>query len=375
MRQFAWFDCVRCVAIFMVMYAHGGDFFQRLPAPIVPAMAALNSAAWTGVELFFVLSGFLVSGLLFFEHDKTGQLNIGRFLIRRAFKIIPPFYFLLIVTIFVDPFAGRPLKFHHLLHDFFFLDNYRIGTWGHAWTLALEVHFYILLAVLLYFLSRNAKSGAAWLKALPWILLGVLVVEFFARWFNSTLRGEGHHFDVHREIWPTHLALDVLAAGVLLRYLYNYHLESLALFKRAGIVWFILGLLLIVPSGYIWNSPHPALLTAFIPTGCALGFGLILFQMTQLPFPASGPLLGLVKPFDYLGKHSYSIYLWHLPVREWMINPLFPGTRGVEYFAAFFLASLAVGTFFSELLEMPVLRFRDWLFPSQARARPNAATA
>ncbi len=374
MRQFAWFDCVRCIAILLVMYAHAGDFYNYLPATftwLAPLLAAINSLAWIGVELFFVLSGFLVSGLLFFEHDKTGALDIKRFLVRRAFKIIPAFYFLLIVTIIYDLVMKRGINRDHFFHDFLFLQNYREGNWAHGWTLALEVHFYILLALLLYFLARNARQGAAWLTSLPWILGGVIIVEFFARWLNSGVRGDGHHFDVHRELQPSHLHLDVLAAGVLLRYLYHYHLEILAIFQRARIGWVLLGLLLVWPSSYLWK-PHSALTTALIPTCDALGFSLILFQAAQLPFPSAGWAFWLVKPFDYLGKHSYSIYLWHFPVRDWAIDPFFP-VRNLTYVVCYVVASLIVGIFLSEILEMPILHLRDSLFPSQASTSRKAA--
>ena len=86
----------------------------------------------------------------------------------------------------------------------------------------------------------------------------------------------------------------------------------------------------------------------------------------------------MVWPFDYLGKHSYSIYLWHLPVKMWVVDQLLPG-RGVLNFTCFLLGSFVVGAFFSEILEMPVLALRNRLFPSATsrdrRTTPAASTA
>jgi peptidoglycan/LPS O-acetylase OafA/YrhL len=348
----------------MVIFSHAGDFYRTFPPILEKAFGFGRAVGWSGVDLFFVLSGFLVSGLLFHEHDKTGTLRIKRFLIRRAFKIVPAFYFLLLVTFIVNLTTGGDLKAVQFLRDILFIQNYGLGTWGHGWTLAIEVHFYILLALLLHLLARHSRRGTKWLSTLPWILGAVLVACFLARLVNSLLYNSGHLYNINNELHPSHLHLDVLAAGVLLRYLYNYHFESLAIFKRMRICWTVLGALLVTPSVLIY-FPHPALVSALIPTCDYLGYGLILFQATQLPFPAAGPLYWLVKPFDYFGKHSYSIYLWHLPVEFWLVYGRF-AHHGPTFVLVFLVTCLAVGTFFSEILEMPILRLRDWLFPSQA---------
>jgi len=360
MRRFDWFDCLRCLAIFLVMFAHSGDYSPPIWADLY---RHARDISWVGVDLFFVLSGFLVSGLLFDEHDATGTLNIQRFLIRRAFKIIPAFYFLTMVTVIYEEIVSQKVVMVHLVHDIFFLQSYRPGIWPHAWTLAIEVHFYILLALLLYYLSRTPPKKGQWLARLPFILGGVMVACFIARLINSAVRTA--HFDVHQQFMPSHLHLDVLAAGVLLRHLYNYHREYLALLERGRFFWIGLGLLFVYPSVFLW-SPHPALVTALIPTCNAIGFSMILFQATQIPFPASGLLRWLVKPFDYLGKHSYSIYLWHLPVMAWIVRPLMPEFTPLN-FIVYFALSLIVGTFFSEILEMPILALRNRLFASKAR--------
>ncbi|NJM15178.1 MAG: acyltransferase [Bacteroidales bacterium] len=74
------FDFLRFVAVVLVIYRHSDS------------IGTLNFIGWVGVDLFFVLSGFLVSGLMFKEYKKTGGVKIKRFLMRRAFKIYPPFY-------------------------------------------------------------------------------------------------------------------------------------------------------------------------------------------------------------------------------------------------------------------------------------------
>src|SRR5260370_38814364 len=85
-------DVLRCIAIILVIFHHGQvfDIFSR--------------AGWMGVDLFFVLSGFLISGLLFGEFRKKGSIQYKRFFVRRAFKIYPAFYIFLACTAFLEYF-------------------------------------------------------------------------------------------------------------------------------------------------------------------------------------------------------------------------------------------------------------------------------
>jgi peptidoglycan/LPS O-acetylase OafA/YrhL len=208
-------------------------------------------------------------------------------------------------------------------------------------------------------LAHRSRGKAGWLKPLPPIMGGILLACFLARLVNSSLRSGGFNF--HRELEPSHLHLDVLAAGVLLRFLYQYRPEVLNLLRRFRLLWVVFGFLLVVPSGFVW-MPHPALLSAIIPTANLLGFGLIVFQAAEWPH-ASGVWRAVISPFDYLGKHSYNIYLWHLPVKIWLIDPWLTD-RGFLYLGCYFAASLTIGTIFSVVLEMPVLHLRNRLFPA-----------
>ena len=208
-RRFAWFDCLRCLAVMLVILSHATDFSRHLAAPLHALIRYVQLAGWMGVDLFFIMSGFLVSGLIFDEHDHTGAVNLPRFLIRRGFKIIPPFYFLTAVTVAYNLVVFHSFKFDHLAHDLLFLQSYRLGMWPHSWTLAVEVHFYLLLGWLLSALARRPGIRGQWLHRLPVILFGVLLGCFLARLVNSWMRFP--HFDWHHEIKPSHLHLDVLA--------------------------------------------------------------------------------------------------------------------------------------------------------------------
>ena len=159
-------DFLRGCAALLVMGHHGfleatqAGFF-KWPAHVWWRLA--NS----GVDLFFVLSGFLIGGLLFQEWKKSGNLDIKRFLIRRGFKIWPSYFFYVFFSIGVhsatvtwgDPWRGLTYLLPNLLH----LQNYLVTPITHTWSLSVEEHFYLALPfVLVYIGARRPDWTKAW---------------------------------------------------------------------------------------------------------------------------------------------------------------------------------------------------------------------
>src|SRR5262249_23529139 len=120
-----------------------------------PILLTWQRGGWIGVDLFFVLSGFLVSGLLFDEHLRQKKLSINTFLLRRGLKIYPAFWVLIIVTIFVNSTQNLPTPTKGLIGELLFLQNYLAALWNHTWSLAVEEHFYLGLALLLFLLHKK----------------------------------------------------------------------------------------------------------------------------------------------------------------------------------------------------------------------------
>jgi len=137
-------DALRCIAVWLVLFRH-------LPIPskatgfFAESLRVLHRGGWIGVDLFFVLSGFLVSGLLFREFQRTGSASIKRFLIRRGFKIYPPFWVLIGATVVMRCwFEKTGIQWSNLVGELLFLQNYYDCLWGHTWSLAVEEHFYFI---------------------------------------------------------------------------------------------------------------------------------------------------------------------------------------------------------------------------------------
>jgi peptidoglycan/LPS O-acetylase OafA/YrhL len=321
------------------------------------ALQAWHRGGWVGVDLFFVLSGFLVSGLLFKEERRFGRITPGRFLLRRGLKIYPAFWVLLLTTVAVGV-ATSPLSWRTFLSEFLFVQNYGPALWGHTWSLAIEEHFYLLLVALLAVVHRVAPKAT--FSLIPKLFLMVAVGSLAARvWL-----GRAHSFDMKAQILPSHLRLDSLFFGVLLAYFYHYHSDRFrSLAKRlavpvVGVGALALSLPFFYPLETTWWMPSFGL-TLFY-----LGSGLILFGTVTRSF-AGGRVL---RTIAYVGSHSYSIYLWHLPVLAWLM-PLVGRVshRYWIYAVLYIVTALFLGIAMARLVEMPILRLRDRLFPSSAR--------
>jgi len=338
-------DVLRGVAVLLVLVHHspGGE-------------GALLRAGWTGVDLFFVLSGFLVSGLLFKEHLRTGRIRPGRFYVRRGLKIYPNFYAMLAVTSAVLAVARVAVEPRNVLHEVVFLQNYLpVAWWGreHAWSLAIEEHFYLLLPPALMLLLRSARfrrSPVRWAAALAGALgLAALAV----RW--AMVRSGADATDV---LFLTHTRLDSLAFGVLLSVVWHFTPARIATIRRLRWVLLPTGLLLTAPC-YLLSNEHPFILTLGLTLNY-LGYGMVLAAVLTLPRVLPRPL---EPALAYVGFYSYSIYLWHLPLLAVVRNALGARPTGV---ALFYAGSIVAGVVMAKLVEIPALRLRERWVPAQA---------
>jgi peptidoglycan/LPS O-acetylase OafA/YrhL len=300
----AGLDILRGVAILMVIGQHAAwhDGFLG---------AICTRGGWAGVDLFFVLSGFLVSGLLF--KDPAA----GRFLARRAWKIYPAFWALMLVTAFVEDVPPRIL-----VNELLFIQNYAGCFWLHTWSLAVEEHFYITLPFALLALRRWSY------KPLPWLVLSIVLASTVARLFAGFSPFDpvvGHY---------THLRLDSLWVGVFCRWILQN--PTAATWCSTNFRRLILCGAPVTISPFVFNMGNALGITIL-----AAGNGLLVLGMvnSKLRLPA----------LQFVGRHSYSIYLWHIPIQYWLApSPL-----------VFAIISVLAGAAMSKLIESPLLTIRD----------------
>jgi len=355
---------------------------MQLPSEAVaPAVKALAAAwyqvSWIAIDSFFVLSGFLISGLLFTEYQKHGALRIGRFLIRRGFKIYPAFYVMLAATVAITAYHSQ-LPHGYLLKvltEAVYLQNYLPPVWGPTWSLAVEEHFYLLLAVALFVMVRRSRSREDPFKALVYVVCATACVALTLRVYTIMT----HPYSHRRNFFPTHLRLDSIAWGVLLGYLYHFRrAQLLAFLERRRLVIALASAVLIAPP-FLWQLEQSRFLVTLGLTFLDWGFaGLLILSLTQrvtLP-PRLQPLGSrLGRGLAALGFYSYSIYLWHMPVMNMLMESLRrhgwfafgpPTLSWTVDLAVYVVASLAGGIVMARLVEGPALMLRDRLFPSRS---------
>lgn len=361
-------DLLRLLAIVLVLGRHMEAPPDDLPTYIKAGLDKWHLTGGLGVDLFFVLSGFLVSGLLFAEYKKHGNLSVKQFYLRRGWKIYPAFYCLLAITYITHWFvAGTKMRDRPFFTELFFIQNYQQAYWNHTWTLAVEEHFYLLLPLLLLVLVRRNRGAADPFKAVPYIVAATCVVILAARILNFQVRAE-YSFLTH--VFPTHLRMDALFFGVALGYLYHFHSDA---FHRVLRPWryplLVTGALLLMASLFV-GTPSNYYIHTFGFTQHYLGAAAIVVGTLMCQIPRNF----ITATLATLGSYSYSIYLWHMAIFYWATQQMKDAgfSWGLRQ-TIFFVGAFVIGIAMAKLIELPTLRLRDRWFPSRT-ASPVLAT-
>jgi len=342
MRRNQSLDVLRCAAVLLVLGFH------------FPYYPILSRIGWMGVDLFFVLSGFLISGLLYQEYKDTGSIQFKRFILRRSLKIWPSFYLLLAGATAYSLIKPSSLLRDQILYNLVWLQNYHPSNsliLVHTWSLAVEEHFYLFLPILFMALIAFRGNGNPF-RAIPALFVFVSAFSLAFRW--PLVQG------VHASL--THMRMDSLFAGVALGYLYHFKSNWFQKLTRHSVLalTLLLGLLLTLFGMQTMERLGTTVLFA--------GFSILVAWAVVRPpetwlFPAVWRLAAKI------GVYSYSIYLWHTIVCSLVTNYL--GWFAWAFWIYVTLA-IAVGVAMAHLIELPFLALREKRFPSLAK---NAALA
>ncbi|MEP6754870.1 MAG: acyltransferase [Chthonomonadales bacterium] len=293
--QIPFLDGLRTIAILLVVNhhfsagfaeLHGDNFYSRLPFVI---------NGWSGVDLFFVLSGFFIGGQLWKELLKDGTISIRRFILRRGLRIWPLFFFVylcILVLYWPDAVAKQ-----YGWSDLVFLTNYlNHGIVGGGWSLCTEEQFYIVTPLLLCLFARKKLHAIRpWL----WGLLALIPAMRAAIWVHHT----GHFFYHDPALFATmyykfHTHCDGLIIGLIISNLWvSYNKPRSPLWKSSLIL--LGGFVLLVVLRELQHE-------IFIFTGLAFFFGsLVWFGLaSRINFFQS-------RPFYWISRLSFGMYLNH----------------------------------------------------------------
>jgi peptidoglycan/LPS O-acetylase OafA/YrhL len=362
-------DGLRAVAVFLVFLNHFG------PAGSLPGTLLVRQIGWIGVDVFFVLSGFLITGILL---DSTSRSYYRDFYIRRSLRIFPLYYGLLIAMLFwmnlwKGGFHYREMiaTWGHPAWLFLYLGNIRTAITGISppsafvpmWSLHVEEQFYLIFPFIVGRLSRQAL-----MRTLIAVVSGAPLLRLALWWMYPTAPL------MQYMLLPCRMDGLALGALIALRLRMGPWLIPRAKLATAAAVLFAAACAGFVWGGRSFDSPFERTLgyslfsAAF--AGCVLW--VILFRGS-----AATNWLN-ARPLQFIGKISYGIYLLQMPVGDFLsglghVSRSWNGT--VSCFLITGVLCVALATLSWYFWERPFLRLKDFLAPAPRLLKRPAASA
>ena len=281
-----------------------------------------------GVDLFFVLSGYLISSLIIKEYRKTGSLNLYNFYIRRARRLLPAVYFMITVGLVVMVLFNEVLlrKSHldaifgyiyssnwwYIFHKLDYFDSFGAQSpFKHLWSLAIEEQFYMIFPLLFLLVNRKKKSKDGTYKLnknFLYVILGLILVSLIAHILLFDIN------NISRIYFGTDTRAFSLLVGVVGAILYPMERLHAKVTPQQNMIYSVVSLVSIATliTVMIYTSEYNTLLYrgGFLLVAI---LGLIVIISSGKQHTLMSRLLSF-KPVVFIGKISYSLYLWHFPV-------------------------------------------------------------
>jgi len=331
-------DGLRTVAVYAVVLFHTGHPWA--------------SGGFLGVDLFFVLSGFLVTGVLLSEIDRTGGLRLGSFYARRVRRLLPAALVAIVVTciafVLVLPVTARVSLISDAQHALLYVANWHFlaesgdyfaadaeqSPFLHFWSLAIEEQYYVVFPLLLVLLMKRGRrvTGAVLLA----ILLASVGAQLYWAQVDPTHAYYGTDARIYQPLAGSLLALLVFGMGPRLLHAHSGRAAAVAL------PVFLLLCTGLVPMSPSWRGMLATVVAGIMVCGVVLADDSRLTRVLSHPVPV------------YLGKISYGTYLWHWPVIKLLEETV--TTRPVLVAALAVPISTAIAALSFKVLETPIRR-------------------
>lgn len=256
---------------------------------------------WMGVDLFFILSGFLITGILINNKTQSLKQYFGHFYERRARRILPPYLLLLAITSLIFGMAWARHWYFYL-----FLMNFVIAfhvphpqSLDVLWSLAVEEQFYLLWPLVVYFFSE---------QTITWAAAAIVFAAPLLRWFCTPL------FAYHWPIYAlTPFRMDLLAMGALISIVWRNRQNVIKRFGQYGLIFSAFALLALFAlsrkPGFTTTANTPQTNLGIYELSLVACSGAILWALS-----GRGTGILTISPVRYIGRISYTIYLIHLTV-------------------------------------------------------------
>jgi len=367
-RRYPGLDLLRAVAILWVMLFHA--MTEGLGRPLRP----VGDLGWMGVDLFFVLSGYLIGSQLLKVHARGEAPSAGSFYRRRAFRILPA-YWVVLGCYYLFPAAREAPGIQPAWQFLTFTENLLVDyqhnrAFSHAWSLCVEEHFYLLVPLLIRLLMRRSSWKLSVAVGAGIFLGGIVLRTWIWRYGlegGAVLITQPSRF-VELIYYPTYVRLDGLTAGMVMATVQWFRPEW---WRRA------------MDRPYrLFGAGAAGMAAAIGLTGSRTGFGGCVFAFPLLAVSMALIVAAAVSPKSLLDQVrvpgagaiatiTFSLYLSHK--MTWQVVrthlPDLVADGGWRAFAVYATAALGVGAALYFLVERPFLRMRDRLWDRRAPAK------
>jgi peptidoglycan/LPS O-acetylase OafA/YrhL len=353
-------DILRALAVFSVVLVHSGNLLPEKEKAIISLLPFPD-----GVSVFFVLSGFLIGGILIkvLENEQASLNTLLNFWKRRWLRTLPVYFLILILLILLSLISVQGFSFFNIVNYFIFCQNFNTPHppfFIEAWSLSVEEWFYFLIPSIIFILVRifRVKPEKAILSCIITIILATIIFRYY-RYLTIPVTGEHIWGAVFRGQVVTRL--DSLMFGVAGAYFSYYHPLNWIKYKNQT---FILGL-----TGVIIIYALPKwLFTDSVFYYCNLSFTFTsVTVLLVLPFLSqlkSGKGC-LYKTVTYTSLISYSLYLTHATfMMQWVITKISLLQSGSKLaisvrYALYWVLSVIIAILLYKFFEMPFMAIRD----------------
>ena len=341
-------DGLRAVAVVLVVSDHS----------LVPVF----DQGYFGVDLFFVLSGFLITRLLVDEFDATGRVDLLRFNLRRFLRLAPPLLLFLTAYVLIAPLLWPQFDFLSHARDAglagFYLSDYSQALWHspkvliHTWSLSVEQHFYLVWPLVFLLLAR---------LELRWRVAGLFAIYLLANaWRIYEYETIGWDATYYR--FDTRISGLVFGALLAISLQYKGPISEKAANAAGLFAW--AALLVCLSVGY-WDAPWSLVMMTNLAHMAAFGF--LISASNQNSWVSA---ILSARPLVGIGMISYGMYLWHYPAALYL-RELFPWYLTGPLVLSFSIAMATISYF---ALERPLQRYRRNLgHQHRAGAKPMPA--
>lgn len=358
-------DHLRAAAIVLVLIFHY-NFYYGVPG----WLKTISSFGWSGVDLFFVLSGYLIADKLFRGFDAQGRIDFSGFYLNRSLRIIPA-YLVVVALYFYFPVLQEGRGLQPLWKFLTFTQNISIdmyqNTFSHAWSLCVEEHFYLLLPVLLYLVFSVSKMHPAICLFVAVFVFGIVLRYFLWDAFVAPAYGQTRIAAALKHIYyPTYCRLDGLLAGVAIASIFRYRPSVKQKLVNNGNWLLALSILLLVAAFFLFGGSLISQNFTLLPT-TVFGFPLVSLAYGLIVIAAMSPRCLLSKyrfwPTSILATLAYSIYLSHKVINH-VVNTQFKHFfEPADYlvFPVCLAGAVLCALLLHLIVEKPFLQLRDRL--------------